>query len=343
MTNSIAILGASGYAGAELLRLLGSDCDSEVVVVTGDSQKGKKVAELYPHLASSYPELVFESTDSARVRSARVVFSALPHGESMSILPQLNNELIIDLGSDFRLKAPALYPQWYAREHISPEQLAKWTYGLPELFREQIVTSKRIANPGCYATAITLALAPLVAEDLIKGDIVVNALSGTSGAGRNPAPNLHFANVFENITAYKPGTHQHTAEIEQSLSVLNPDSTPMVSITPHLAPITRGIHATCSAQLKTKGNSELVEKLFREFYKNEPFVKISSIPCGCKETRGSNSVVLYSTVDPRTQRVIVISVLDNLIKGAAGQAIQNMNLALGLPETKSLNAIGLYP
>jgi len=343
MAVSVAILGASGYAGAELLRLLAGHAEVEVTVATADSQQGKKVGELYPSLAPSYPELRFDSLSSGPVNRADVIFSALPHGESMHILPRLQNNLIIDLGSDFRLKNAELYPEFYERAHVCPDQLSLWSYGLPELFREEIVESKRIASPGCYATAIILALAPLVREGLIEDTIVVDAISGTSGAGRGARPGLHFAHVYEDIRAYKIGAHQHTAEVEQSLNRLSPTQRVMVSVTPHLAPMTRGIHATCSAQLVKSCSSQEISQLFTASYQYEPFVVVSDLPPGTKEVRGSNWVRIFPTVDPRTQRVIVVSVLDNLVKGAAGQAIQNMNIALGFSENLGLSNTGLYP
>jgi len=343
MALSVAILGASGYAGAELLRLLAGHEQAQVAVATADSQQGKKVADLYPNLAPCYPDLNFDSLSSEKINRADVVFSALPHGESMHILPCLKNDLIVDLGSDFRLKNSELYPEFYDRAHVCPDQLPLWSYGLPELFRTEIAESKRIASPGCYATAIILALAPLVREGLIEDTIVVDAISGTSGAGRGAKPGLHFAHVFEDVRAYKIGDHQHIAEVEQSLNKLSPAQKVAVSITPHLAPMTRGIHATCSAQLVKSCSSQEISQLFSTSYQHEPFIGVSDLPPGTKEVRGSNGVRIYPTVDHRTNRVIVVSVLDNLVKGAAGQAVQNMNIALGFSESLGLTNTGFYP
>ncbi|MCB0358449.1 MAG: N-acetyl-gamma-glutamyl-phosphate reductase [Bdellovibrionales bacterium] len=343
MEYRVAIIGASGYTGAELLRLLAHHPACEVVVATGESQAGKRVGELYPHLAR-FGGLQLQSLGEAEdaIQDADVVFCGLPHGESASVLSKLTNRLVIDLGSDFRLKDPAVYNEWYGRGHPCPEALDQWTYGLTELFRGEVRTAGRIANPGCYATAVTLAAAPVAKEGFVAGPIAVAAVSGLSGAGRTPQPSVHFSHAFEDVRAYKVGVHQHTPEIEAALARLGATES-RVSLTTHLVPMTRGIHATVTFDLRRGTSSSDLVELFRATYANEPFVEVSDQPPATKSVRGSNRALLHAHVDSRCGRGIVLCVIDNLVKGASGQAIQNANCALGLEEGLGLSAEGLYP
>lgn len=343
MSFDTAVLGASGYVGAELLRLLAVHPDFDVTVVTAGTQAGREVGDLYPHLGEYADLLMVDLADAAaEVARCPVVFCGLPHGEAMRVLPDLDNELVVDASADFRLDDPAEYERWYGMAHTAPDQLDRWVYGLPELFREDVREADRIASPGCYPTAVVLAVAPLASAGLVSGTVVADCYSGTSGAGRTPKPNLHFAHVHEDARAYSVAGHRHVAEMEMALgSITDRDIT--VSFTPHLAPMVRGIHATCSAEAAPGATPESVRQAFADLYDEEDFVALAPAPPGTKEVRGSNVVLVHPVLDERCGRVIVTCVIDNLVKGAAGQAIQNANLALGLDEGAGLPLEGLYP
>lgn len=338
-----AIIGASGYTGAELLRLLANHPKFEVRVATAHSLAGKQITEVYPHL-STYSGESFKSYDDAKeeIDKCELVFCGLPHGAAMEVLPGLNNKVVVDLGSDFRLENIDDYSRWYGKAHKAPDEVSNWTYGLSELFAEEIKGAKRIANPGCYATASILALAPLVKEDLLEGPVTIDAMSGTSGAGRVPSEKMHFSHVDENFCAYKVGKHQHTPEIEMALEKYCGKSV-MVSLTAHLVPMVRGINATSSAALKKPISAEKLKDIYEKTYADSPFISILENAPQTKSVTGSNSVQIAPFVDARCQRVIVTSVIDNLVKGAAGQAIQNANLICGLEETAGLSTQGVYP
>lgn len=338
-----AVLGASGYGGAEILRLLAGHPEIDVAVLTAESQAGRPVTDLYPHLAT-YDGRSYDHVDDVRgrVENCAVVFAALPHGESMRLLPGLVAPRIVDFGADFRLDDAGTYEDWYGEVHAAPDSLTGWVYGLTELFRDAVAEASRVANPGCYPTAVTLAVAPLLKAGLIEGEVVVDAVSGLSGAGRAPKGTLHFAHADEDVRAYKVAAHQHTPEME--LGLRRHAGRPVtVSFTAHLAPMTRGIHATCSARLTDGAGSDDVLAVLHDTYDKEAFVRVVPEPPGTKEVRGSNSVAVSATVDGRARRVIVTSVLDNLVKGAAGQALQNANLMLGLDEGLGLTSLGMYP
>ncbi len=337
----VGVVGASGFVGAELLRLLASHPELTLEVATADSHAGRPVAGLYPHLAGAYWDVVFEPLDPAAIadRDLDLVFLALPHGESQRIVPELRDrvKLMIDLAADFRLRDPALYPVWYGEAHGSPDLLAEAGYGLPELFRHDLAGRSLVAAPGCYPTAAAMALAPLVAAGLIEpSGIVVDAASGVSGAGRDKHP---FCAVDEDFAAYGLLDHRHTPEIEQALG---PGAN--VLFTPHLAPMNRGILATCYARPTDPGASTNdVLQALAAAYRNEPFVVVSPRAPTTKATLGSNSVHLTGRADPRTGWILSLCALDNLVKGAAGQAIQCANLLLGLPEATGLPTVGVYP
>jgi N-acetyl-gamma-glutamyl-phosphate reductase len=335
------IVGASGYTGAELLRLLAGHPDLEVAVATAHSHAGEAVGRHTPSLAAAYPGLVYEENDPARFDGLDLVFCALPHGESQRIVPELRARagIVVDLAADFRLKDPALYPRWYGEEHGAPALLAEAAYGLPELFREGLSGTTLVAAAGCYPTAAGLALAPLVRRGLVeRTGIVVDAASGVSGAGRGLKESLHFGSVDEDFTAYGLLTHRHTPEMEQILEA-------EVLFTPHLAPMVRGILATCYARPAggTTLSTDSVMGALHEAYDAEPFVVVTDDPPSTKATAGSNTAHVTARVDPRTGWVISLCALDNLVKGASGQAIQCANAALGLPETTGLPVAGVYP
>ena len=334
---SVGIIGASGYLGAELLRLCAIHPNLDVKVATGDSQAGSPVAELYPSLAGAYGDAAFEPFDASRFDGLDAVFLALPHGHSQELVPDLRKRVgaVIDLAADFRLKDAAQYPTWYGEEHLHPELLAEAAFGLPELFRSSLDGATLVAAAGCYVTAASLALAPLVRTGTIEpAGIVVDAASGVSGAGRALKHSSHYGTVNEDFTAYGLLTHRHTPEIEQATGA-------QVLFTPHLAPMTRGILATCYAR-PVDGTTDPLEVL-RDFYADEPFVVVSDRIPSTKATLGSNMVHLTARRDERTGWIVVLSALDNLVKGGSGQAVQCANVVLGLDEMAGLPTVGLYP
>jgi len=339
------IIGGSGYTGVELLRLLAGHPDIEVATVTAHSHAGQLVGEYTPSLAAAYPGMVYEAAGPNGPDSLDgldLVFCALPHGESQRIVPALRDRVgvIVDLAADFRLRDPGLYPTWYGEPHEAPELLEQAAYGLPELFRPSLVGATLVASAGCYPTAAGLALAPLVRAGLIEASgIIVDAASGTSGAGRSATDSLHFGTVDENFVAYGLLTHRHTPEMQQILGA-------EVLFTPHLAPMVRGILATCYARpaagAPALSTADVMDALHRA-YDHEPFVVVTDAPPSTKATSGSNCAHVTARVDERTGWVLVLCALDNLVKGASGQAVQCANVALGLPETTGLPTAGLYP
>lgn len=338
---SVGIIGASGFTGAELLRLCAQHPEFDVVYATGDSQAGTLASALYPSLAVAYPNLVFEVFDIDRALSCDVVFLGLPHEASLEIVPQLFGKvrLVIDLSAAFRLVDPTLYPTWYGFEHSCPELIAEAVYGLPEMFRSQLKTARLIATPGCYVTAASLALAPLVRQGLIESTgVIVDAASGVSGAGRALKHNTMFTSVDEDFTAYGLLDHRHTPEMEQVTGA-------QILFTPHLAPMNRGILATCYARPTmgtTPTTASLLASLARS-YKREPFVVVRPTPPSTKATLGSNSAHITARFDQRTGYVVVLCAIDNLAKGASGGAIQAANVALGIWEATGLSSVGMYP
>jgi N-acetyl-gamma-glutamyl-phosphate reductase len=336
----VGVAGASGYLGAELLRLCAAHPSLEVAWASGDTQAGTAVAQLYPNLAAAYPELRFSSLDPEDLSFAddlEALFLALPHGLPHRLMPGLlkRSRRVIDLSADFRLRDAELYQQWYRFEHAAPELLADFACGLPELERPSLLGAERVAVPGCYVTAAVLALAPLVRAGLVEEQgIVVDAASGVSGSGRQAQESTQFAHVDEDFSAYGLFTHRHTPEIEQALGA-------EVLFTPHLAPMNRGILATCYARPTASRPNPLA--VLSEAYRDEPFVVVSDRLPSTKATLGSNGAHLSARHDPRTGWVVALCALDNLGKGGSGQAIQCANLALGLDETTGLSAVGVYP
>ena len=335
----VGIAGASGYTGAELLRLLSAHPQFEVGVATAHSHVGLPVGEHTPSLGAAYPGLIYEDTDADVLDGLDLVFCALPHGESQKFVPGLRARVgcIVDLAADFRLKEAALYPQWYGEEHAAPELLSAAVFGLPELFRDDLPGATLVAAAGCYPTSAGLALAPLLRRGLVEPTgIIVDATSGVSGAGRGAKENLHFGTVDEDFTAYGLLTHRHTPEMEQILGA-------QVLFTPHLAPMVRGILATCYARPVSGLTTAAVMEALHDAYDAEPFVVVTDDPPSTKATSGSNVAHVTARVDPRTGWVVALCALDNLVKGASGQAVQCANAALGLVETNGLPIAGIYP
>ena len=336
---TVAVLGASGYTGAELLRLLAWHPYFDVVAVTAAAHEGAAVADLYPGLAAAYPGLRFGPTVAAAAARADLVFCALPHGASQKLVPELLGTVghVVDLSADFRLKDPGLYPTWYGAEHTCPELLEQAVFGLPELDRERLAGARLVAAPGCYVTAATLALAPLVRGGLVQPTgIVVDAASGASGAGRKLADGTQFCTVDEDFTAYGLLTHRHTPEMEQAIGAQ------LLLFTPHLAPMNRGILATCYAR-PVPGRDDGPLELLAQAYAGEPFVVVSDRSPSTKATLGANTSHVTARRDPRTGWVVAICALDNLVKGASGQALQCANAVMGWPETTGLPLAGLAP
>ena len=334
------IFGASGYAGAELLRLAAGHANLDVVLATADSQAGTSVADLYPSLAGAYPYLVFGEADPATADGLDLVLLALPHGTSQQLVPDLRKRVgvVVDLAADFRLKDPSAYPIWYGEEHRCPELLAEAVFGIPELFRPSLTAAWLIAAAGCHVTAAALVLAPLVRAGVIDPEgVVVDTVTGVSGAGRSLNSVTQFCTVDEDVTPYGLLTHRHTPEIEQATGTT-------VIFTPHLAPMNRGMLATCYAR-PLAGSADPRDPLavLADFYDGEPFVIVDERPPSTKAALGANTAHLTARYDQRTGWVVAIAALDNLVKGAAGQAIQCANLALGLPETSGLPVVGVYP
>lgn len=336
---SVGIVGASGFTGAELLRLLANHPVMEVVVATGDTQAGEAVADLYPSLAAVYGDLKYEPYEAAKLGELDLVFAGLPHRASQEVVAELIDHVdhVIDLSADFRLKDPMIYEKWYETAHVVPELIERFSYGLPELFRDEIVSKQHVAVPGCYPTTATLALAPLLRAGLISGTgIIVDAASGVSGAGRAPKPNTTFCAVDEDFSAYGLLTHRHTPEIEQTLGT-------QVLFTPHLAPMNRGILATCYARPTDPTSTDQLMQTLHDAYDAEPFIVVSERSPSTKATLGSNSAHITARFDERTQTVVTICALDNLVKGASGQAIQCANIVAGLDETLGLPLVGMAP
>jgi N-acetyl-gamma-glutamyl-phosphate reductase len=344
----VGVIGASGYTGVELLRLLANHPHLDVVTATADSNAGTPVAELAPSLAAAYPDVVFEPFDAASTGAAGLdlVFLGLPHTAALAVAPLLVDEVgsVVDLSAAFRLRDPAAYPRWYGFEHDQTELLRSAVYGLPERTRAALPGARLIATPGCYVTAATLALAPLLDGGLVeRSGIIVDAASGVSGAGRAVTQGTGFCAVDENFTAYGLLDHRHTPEIEQNLSAPNEPAT--VLFTPHLAPMSRGILATCYAR-PAIGAELSTERLLDELtkaYRDEPFVVVTSEPPSTKAAQGSNVAFVTARFDARTGYVVVLCALDNLTKGASGGAIQAANVALGLDETAGLPRVGVLP
>jgi len=342
----VAILGASGYTGVELLRLLLNHPQVEVTCVTANQNAGEAVASLFPSLRER-SALVCETLPPQEIAArAEVVFTALPHQSAMEAIPGLlaTGCRVIDLSADYRLRDPQVYAAWYA-PHSSPELLAEAVYGLPELFRERIRSARLVANPGCYPTSVALALAPLLRRNLVDlKTLVIDSKSGTSGAGRGAKVGSLFCEVNEGFMAYGVANHRHTPEIEQTLSELAATAV-TVSFTPHLLPVNRGILSTCYATLLSPLTTEELLAHFAADYGSERFVRVcpvDSLP-NIAYVRGANYCDIGLVSDPRTGRVIVVSAIDNLVKGAAGQAVQNLNLLCGWDEQTGLELIPCFP
>ncbi|MGQ9573139.1 MAG: N-acetyl-gamma-glutamyl-phosphate reductase [Dehalococcoidia bacterium] len=339
----VGIINVTGYAGAELARLLYMHPEAEVVSVSGRSAAGKPLAEVFPHL---WP---LDLKVSSELEDVDFAFSALPHAASAeAVVPLVRRGLpVVDISADFRLSDAAEYERWYGMAHPAPELLAQAVYGLTELHRSAVREARLVANPGCYPTGALLALAPAVKGGIIEPDVVVDAKSGVSGAGRGLGLTYHYAEANESVAAYAMEGHRHLPEIVQELGRLWPKAVASLRVTfqPHLVPMTRGILTTCYAPLADgqAWTKDRVRELYEDFYRGEPFVRVVAEPPQTKHTWGNNLCLVYPTVDTRAGRLVVVSCIDNLVKGAAGQAVQNMNLMLGFAEAAGLDLPAVYP
>jgi N-acetyl-gamma-glutamyl-phosphate reductase len=343
---SVGVVGATGYTGIELLRLLAGHESVQLKVATSNSEKGKAVEDVFPSLRS-YNDLEFVAHDSDQLNSCDLVFFATPHATAMNYVPKLLEQgcKVIDLSADFRISSPELWEQWYQVKHACPELLSSAVYGLPELNRTEIKNANLIANPGCYPTAITLALLPLIKNGLIDiNDIIADAKSGVSGAGRKAALATQFSEVADSFKAYSVSGHRHLPEITQTLNNIDKGKDVNLTFVPHLVPMNRGIHATLYAKLIDQNVA--LQNLYSEFYSQEMFVDV--MPEGShpdtSSVRTTNTCrIAVHPCNNKSHSVIILSVIDNLVKGAAGQAIQNMNLMFGLEEGTGLRSPGLIP
>lgn len=339
MTVRVAILGSSGFVGAELLRLCAAHPELRPVRLFGDSQAGQGLTQVHPQLALAYPDAVVERFEPAALKGIDLLFAALPHGHSQKLARTIidSGVAFVDLGADFRLRDPEAYAQWYHEPHQEPDLLDRFVYGIPELHRDAIRKARLVAAAGCYATTAILALKPIVEAGLVDpASIIVDGASGVTGAGRALKESTHFNSVAESYAAYGLISHRHTAEMEAALGA-------RVLFTPHLVPMNRGILATCYATAARDMAVDAPLEALRAAYAEEPFVQVTDQPPATKWTLGSNAVQMTARYDPRTGRVLAIAALDNLVKGAAGQMIQCANLMLGFEETAGLATVGVCP
>ena len=338
-TLRVAVFGASGFVGAELLRLCAAHPNLAPVRLFGDSQAGSPLEKVHPHLALAYPGATVERYQESALDDIDLVFAALPHGESQKLAGTIidRNLAFVDLGADFRLRDPAAYERWYGEAHQAPVLLDRFVYGIPELDRDAIRAARFVAAAGCYPTAAILALKPLVDAGLVDPEsIVVDASSGVTGAGRALKEATAFTTVSESLSAYGLLSHRHTAEMEAALGA-------KVLFTPHLVPMNRGILATCYGTAARTMSGDAPLEALRAAYRDEPFIHVTEALPATKWALGSNAVHITARYDARTCRVVAVSALDNLVKGAAGQMIQCANLMLGLDESAGLSKVGVYP
>ncbi|MBN2255306.1 MAG: N-acetyl-gamma-glutamyl-phosphate reductase [Deltaproteobacteria bacterium] len=343
---TVGIYGGSGYTGQELMKILIRHDESRVIAVTSRKYKGMPVADVYPIFRGLTEAEYVDASPEDLAGLCDVVFLAVPHGEAMEVAPLFldSGTKVIDLSADYRLRDINVYESWYKR-HTSPHLIDRAVYGLPELYRDDIVGSDLVANPGCYPTGVILGLAPILKESVVDASsIIVDSKSGVSGAGREPSTGSLFCEVNEGFKAYKIGKHRHTPEINQELSVLAGRDV-VVTFVPHLIPVNRGILSTSYATLQRETSTGELIDMYKQFYRDEQFVRVADegmFP-NISSVKGSNYCDIGLTLDERTGRVIIVSSIDNLIKGASGQAVQNMNIMCGLPEDTGLKLVPLFP
>lgn len=345
MKKRIAIIGATGFTGSELVRILHDHPAAEITVITSESRAGERFSDVHPFF-KNIVDVKLEKSAALEEKEFDLAFLALPHGVSMNFAESLVNRgvPVIDLSGDFRLSSPEVYSRWYNKEHTYKAGFGNAVYGLPELFGKSVSGTPIVANPGCYPTSVILAAAPLIREGLVDmGSIIADSKSGVTGAGVKAKPVNHFSTVNDNFKAYGLMHHRHTIEIEEALGRLG-NAAAVVQFTPHLLPIDRGILSTVYMKPAGTGmTAAKLKELFNSFYKDRPFIRLRSGSPAVKEVRGTNFCDLHAAFDERTGNVLVISAIDNLVKGAAGQAVQNMNLIFNWDETLGLDQIPLCP
>jgi len=329
------IIGATGYAGFELLRLLQNHPKIEVSAISSVSFEGQDISEIYPAIKQNCDYIL--TNENEVIEKSDIIFAALPHGMSEKLATKCieKDKLFIDLGADFRLSDPDEYEEWYKLKYENLELHNLSTYSIPELHRKNIKNKKIIANPGCYPTSVILGLAPAIKKSLIKPNIIIDSKSGVTGAGRGLSQTTHYPDANEAFSAYKIASHRHTPEIEENISDLFKKKV-NVTFVPHLLPVNRGILSTIYCELKIEKSQEEISNIYKKFYEKEYFVRISNVPVNIKNVRYSNYCDISVHIDKRTNRLIICSVIDNMIKGAAGQAIQNANILLGIKENTGL-------
>ncbi len=344
MKKKIGIIGATGYTGSELVRILTHHPEAEISVITSESRAGEKFSDVHPFFKGIADQKLY-SAENVKNYDLDLAFLALPHGVSMKFAKTFKDMSfkIVDLSGDFRLDTAELYEEWYGIDHVFPEGIEKAVFGLPELFADEIKASWLAANPGCYPTSAILGAAPLLSDGLVDPlHIIVDSKSGTTGAGVRAKTATHFSNVNDNFKAYKLKNHRHTIEIQRILDRISGRDT-IVQFTPHLLPVDRGILSTIYAKPLRNTDDDSLRERYEEFYKNAPFVRVRETPPAVKDVRASNYCDIYAAFDNRTGMIIVVSVIDNLVKGAAGQAVQNMNLMLGFDEKTGLGYVPVNP
>jgi len=344
MTNDVGIIGATGYTGSELTRILTRHDNVNLKMITSKSFAGKKISDIHPHL-EGICDMKLSKFSLDDVLNLDLVFLALPHGISMDFIKKigLDRPKIIDLSGDYRLESKESYEKWYNKKHIYPEAIEKAVYGLPEIFRKDIKNAQLVANPGCYPTSSILALAPALKEGFldIKG-IYVDSKSGVTGAGAKPNKVTHFPRANEDFRAYKIGSHRHTPEMEEVLSRYSEKEINLL-FTPHLVPLNRGILTTIYCHASKEVTQDRLQKTYKENYGKEPFIRLRKNPPNVQSVRGSNYCDIYPKMIERANQIVITSAIDNLVKGASGQAVQNMNIMLGYDEKEGINHIPLSP
>lgn len=342
--NKIAIIGATGYTGSELVRILSFHQHIRIELITSETYQGKKFSEIHPQF-TGICDTILGSAEDIDSYNPDLVFLALPHGVSMKFVSKWQNKpfKIIDLSGDFRLDSPDSYAQWYQQEHTYPEGFNEAVFGLPELYRKEIVQSRLVANPGCFPTGAILGAYPLLKEHWVMNErIFVDSKTGVTGAGVKAKAVTHFPNVNDNFKPYGIGRHRHTIEIQEVLAKSSGNQA-RIQFTPHLLPVDRGILTSIYAIPTRNISQQDLSGLFQRYYKEEPFIRLRKNAPEIKQVRGTNFTDIYPFFDERTQNILIFAAIDNLVKGAAGQAVQNMNLMLGFNEQEALNAIPLMP
>lgn len=342
--HKLAIVGATGYTGSELVRILINHPDIEIVAITSESRAGERFSDVHPFF-QDICEMPLISANDLKTDEIDLAFLALPHGVSMDYVEKFagSSMKLVDLSGDFRLSSPAVYNEWYPKSHTYFEGFEKSAYGIPELYENEVKGAALVANPGCFPTGAILAIAPLLNEGMVSAEsIVIDSKTGVTGAGIKPKPVSQFSAVNDNFKAYGIKIHRHSIEIQENAEK-QAGKKASVQFTPHLLPVDRGILSTCYLRPAGEASEYTVRAAFEKQYSDKPFIRLRKNPPSIKDVRGTNYCDIFSTYDERTGNIIVISVIDNLVKGAAGQAVQNMNLMLGLSETAGLNQVPVQP